>query len=127
MGASIGLLSATDHFRRRLKALLVLSRTNAAFLFPHYVKKQSQLDKGQLTAQSKSRAGAVLEQFPESLRSLSKSINQLMDFLKDFPEFDDEALSGALIACAGDIDVGAHIFFKTGADHVFVLVSYRLP
>jgi hypothetical protein len=106
MGASIGLLSATDHLRVRLKGILLLTRTNAAFLFPRFVTKQPQFDKGQLTGHAKSKTGPSLEQFPDALRSLSKSINQLMDFLRDFPEFDDEALSGALTACAGDVDVG---------------------
>lgn len=105
MGASIGLLSATDHLRLRLKAVLLLARINAAFLFPHFVTKQPQFDKNQLTGHAKSKTRPSLEQFPDALRSLSRSINQLMDFLKDFPEFDDEALSGALTACAGDIDV----------------------
>lgn len=124
MGASIGLLSATDHLRLRLKGILLLTRTNAAFLFPRFVKKQPLFDRSRLTGQAKSKIGPSLEQFPDALRSLSKSVNQLMDFLKDFPEFDDEALSGALTACAGDIDVSApRIGHQSAKSSV---VSYRL-
>lgn len=99
---------------------MLLAQINAVFLFPQLVEKPSKFEE----MQSNAKIEPSVDQFPESLKLLSESIHRLLGFLSDLPEFEDDALGGALVICAADVEVC--LFNTFPFNNILFPVSCRL-